>query len=315
MQIFRNLKEAQVDEPTVLTIGTFDGLHLGHRHLMDQLKTAAQHHQAQSAVISFHPRPKAVLAPHLSANDYLSTDRERIALFETLGIDILVLMPFSLELAQTRAHDFMKLLVNRLNIVELWAGHDFALGKNREGNIKKLTVLGQEFNYTIQEFDPFFIEGQIVSSTRVRQAIIAGEVREAAHLLGRTFSLTSEIVQGNQRGRTIGFPTANFKVPVERLLPTNGVYATFITRHLTQQRYPSVTNVGVRPSFGGQTPSVESYIFDFDTDIYGETLTVEFVERLRPEKKFESIEGLVAQIKADADQAKLLLAEESRLAQ
>ena len=307
MQIFRDLAEIQLAGPTILTIGTFDGLHRGHQHLIHQLKNAAQQHQAQSVVISFHPRPKTVLAPHLPNNDYLTTVEERIKLFSALNIDVLILIPFTIALSQTTAFDFMKLLADRLYLVEFWAGHDFALGKNREGNIARLTELGHQFNYTLHQFEPFFVDEQLVSSTRVRQALRDGNVREATRLLGRHPSLRSEVIQGAQRGRTIGFPTANLLVPPERLLPANGVYATFVERKKTGQSYPSVTNIGVRPSFDGHEQTVETFIFDFNESIYGEMLSLEFVERLRAEKKFSGVDELVAQIKQDAEQARHLL--------
>ena len=307
MQIFRDLTDVSLTGPTVLTIGTFDGLHLGHQHLMAQLKNAAKAQQAQSVVISFHPRPKTVLLPHSPNNDTLTTPKERMALFEACGIDVLILMPFTLELAQTTAYNFIKVLADRLKPVQFWAGHDFTLGKNREGNVLKLTELGRKFNYDLHQFEPFFIDGKLVSSTRVRQAITSGNIKEATRLLGRFPSLQGEIIEGDRRGHTIGFPTANFAVPSERLLPANGVYATFIERHKTGQSYSSVTNVGVRPSFDGQDRTVEAFIFDFDEEIYGETLTLEFVKRLRAEKKFQSIDELVAQIRQDADQAQAVL--------
>jgi riboflavin kinase/FMN adenylyltransferase len=204
----------------------------------------------------------------------------------------------------------MQLLVDRLKLVELWAGHDFALGKNREGNLDKLRSLGQELNYKVCEFTPILINGKIVSSTQIRQLLLAGEVRQATEFLGRYPSLSSEIVQGARRGRTIGFPTANFAVPPERLLPANGVYATFVQLPGESQRRASVTNVGIRPSFEGTQRTVEAYIFDFDRDIYGQRPTLEFVERLRPEKKFNGIDELVAQITHDAEEARGLLEKE-----
>lgn len=307
MQLFRDFETVQLNGPTVLTIGTFDGLHLGHQSLIQQLKAAAARLQAQSAVIAFHPRPKAVLAPHLSNNDYLTTPEERIELFGALDLDVLVLTPFTREFAQTTAEAFMQLLVDRFNLRELWAGHDFALGKNRAGNIEKLTALGQELGYIVQTFEPLLVDEHVVSSTRIRQLIAAGEVAAAAQLLGRPPSLRSYVVQGAQRGRILGFPTANFAVPPERLLPANGVYATWATRANNGQRYASVTNVGVRPSFDDPTRTVEAYIFDFDENIYGETFTLEFIKHLRPEKKFNGIDQLVAQIKRDADQARAIL--------
>lgn len=310
MQIIRNLADAQLTLPTVLTIGTFDGLHLGHQALIAQLKTAAQKRQAQTAVITFHPRPKTVLAPHRPVNDYLTTSEERLALFSELALDVLILIPFTMEFAQTPAYDFMKMLTEHINLVEFWCGHDFALGKNREGNFEKLAELGQKLDYTVHAFTPVVADGQIISSTRIRQLLLAGDVRQAARLLGRYPSISGEIVQGARRGRTLGFPTANLAIPPERLLPANGVYATFAGRLGDERRYPSVTNIGVRPSFEGEERTVESYIFDFDENIYGQLLTLELVEHLRPEKKFNGIDQLIAQMKRDSDQARRILAAE-----
>jgi riboflavin kinase/FMN adenylyltransferase len=311
MQIIRDLTSLHLTKPTILTIGTFDGIHRGHQTLLKQLKEAAQKRQAQTAVITFHPRPKTVLAPHLANNDYLTTSEERIALFEKLGLDVLIVIPFTLEFAQITAYDFMKLVVEHIDLVELWAGHDFALGKNREGNLEKLTALGREFNYTVHEITPLLIDGKIVSSTEIRQLLLAGKIRQAARLLGRYPSVSGKVVQGVQRGRTIGFPTANLDTPSERLIPVNGVYAT-LTRVLDRnnQRYASVTNIGIRPSFEGDVRTIETYIFDFSENIYGQSLTLEFVERLRPEKKFDNINELVTQITDDVQQAGALLAGE-----
>jgi riboflavin kinase/FMN adenylyltransferase len=313
MHIIRDLTEAHLANPSVVTIGTFDGLHLGHQALIDHLKGDASRHQAQTAVITFHPRPKTVLAPHLPNNDYLTTPEERLALFEALGIDLVVLTPFTLELAKTSAYDFVKLMVERLKMVGLCVGHDFDLGKNREGNVEKLTELGREFGYTVRQVMPLVLDDDIVSSTRIRRYLLEGNVRRAARLLGRYPALTSTIIQGAQRGRSIGFPTANFAVPAERILPANGVYATFIRRAGQSTRLPSVTNVGIRPSFDSKERTVETFIFDFDEDIYDQSFTLEFVERLRPEKKFENIGALVSQIGQDAEQARQLLAGEPSL--
>ncbi len=312
MQVITNLDDVRLSGPSVLTIGTFDGLHRGHQDIIRQLKTAARALEAQTAVMAFHPRPKAVFAPHLFKNDYLTTAAERIALFEQIGIDALILIPFTLKLSQIAATDFVKLISRRFNLAQLCVGHDFALGKNREGTIARLAELGQTFNYTVREIETFRLDNTIVSSTQIRKHLLAGEARQATHLLGRYPSLTSRIVKGAQRGRAIGFPTANFTVPGERLLPGNGVYATFIRFPGRAQRYAGVTNVGVRPSFGGDGRTVEAHIFDFDQDIYGKAATLEFVERLRPEKKFESIDALTAQIARDADQARSLLAVEQQ---
>lgn len=313
MHLIRNLAEAHLVGPSVLTIGTFDGLHRGHQDVINQLKTAARSLHAQSVVVAFHPRPKAVFAPDRFGQDYLTTPEQRIALFEQIGIDVLILIPFTLEFAQTTARDFMRDISERLNLVQICVGHDFALGKNREGNIDKLRELGREFNYTVCEIDQYKLDGQLVSSTQIRAAVAAGDVRRAAHLLGRYFSLTSHVIEGAKRGRSLGFPTANLAVPPEHLLPANGVYASYVQLAGQSRRRPSVTNVGVRPSFEGTERTVEAYIFDFDQSIYGQTITLEFVEHLRPEKKFDGIEALVAQIARDSEQAKRLLARENEL--
>ncbi|RME75430.1 MAG: bifunctional riboflavin kinase/FAD synthetase [Chloroflexi bacterium] len=307
MRVYRTLDEIQTTGPTVLTIGTFDGLHRGHRALLSQLTAAASRLKAQSAVLAFHPRPKTVLAPHLFTNDYLTTPEERIKLFESCGLDILALVPFSLELAQTPADVFVQTLVERLHPVEFWCGHDFALGKNREGNVTRLAELGRKWGYTVREFAPVYLDGTVISSTQVRQALQAGDVRRAAELLGRYPSVSGVVVGGDGRGRKLGIPTANLAPPPERLLPANGVYATYARLAGEPERLAGVTNVGVRPSFDGDTRTVEIYLFDFDRDIYGQQMTVEFVARLRDEQKFESVDALIAQIQADIQQARQIL--------
>ena len=314
-QLIQNLTTTRLNIPTVLTIGTFDGIHLGHQALLKQLVAAARQRQAQSAIITFHPRPKTVLAPHLPNNDYLTTSAERTALLARLGLDVLIVTPFTRELSQTTAHDFIKQVTEHINLVEFWAGHDFALGKNREGNLAKLTELGREFGYSVREIEPFLLDGQVVSSTRIRDLLRAGDVRSVARLLGRRPSLSGTVVQGAQRGRKLGFPTTNLSAPPEKLIPANGVYATFA--YLSEftlksddfnqpQPYPSVTNIGVRPSFEDNTPTIETHLFDFEADLYGQTLTLEFVERLRPEKKFDHIDDLVAQIGRDIAHARTI---------
>jgi riboflavin kinase/FMN adenylyltransferase len=295
----------------VLTIGTFDGLHLGHQALIRQLINSARQFQARTAVITFHPRPKTVLAPHLANSDYLTTAEERITLFSDLGLDVLVITPFTLDLAQTTARQFVEPVVRNLNVVRLCVGHDFALGKNREGNVNVLKDLGHDLGYDLVEVPPLLLQGGVVSSTQIRRQLLAGDVRSATVLLGRYPALSGRIVRGAQRGRTIGFPTANFLVPSEKLVPANGVYATFVRRPGDAHRLPSVTNIGIRPSFDGNVHTVETFIFDFDEDIYEQSFTLELVERLRPEVRFDSIKALVTQIKQDADQARTLLVKEA----
>lgn len=310
MQVIQDLTETRLTEPTALTIGTFDGVHRGHQDLLDHLKATASKRKARTSVIAFHPRPKTVFVPHLHSNDYLTTPDERIALLASYGIDFLALIPFSRALSQMTAFDFVKLIVESLCVVELCVGYDFAMGKNREGNVEKLKALGQQFDYGVTIVEPFLLDGQVVSSTQVREELKSGNIRRAAYLLGRFPSLASKVVEGAKRGRTIGFPTANLTVPPERLLPADGVYATFIQIQGRDERLHGVTNIGIRPSFGSAERTVETHIFDFSDNIYGQHCVLEFVERLRPEQKFEGVDALVAQITRDAKQARSLLAKE-----
>jgi len=307
MQRFQDIQQVKLTHPTVLTIGTFDGVHKGHQTLVKQLKQAAQQQNALAAVLAFHPRPKAILKPGHLGNDYLTTAEERATLFAELGLDILILTPFSRDFAQISAKTFMLMLKTNLNLVELWAGHDFALGKGREGNYQRLTELGQELGYRLHEFKAYLLDGEVVSSTRIRNLIQTAKIQEATRLLGRYPSITGMVEPGNQRGRTIGFPTANLQTSSERLLPMNGVYATFVTRIVTGQRYLGVTNIGVRPSFKTHQRTVETHIFDFNEMIYEEPLKLEFVSHLRPEQKFETIDLLKQQIQHDAKQARKIL--------
>ncbi len=311
MQLFHHLSEVELARPTVLTIGTFDGVHRGHRALVERLKGTAHERGAQAAVLAFHPRPRALLAPHRPNNDYLTLPARRTALFEALGLDVLILTPFTPELAQVKAYDFMAMLAERLKLVALWAGHDFALGRNREGNLERLAEIGRELGYSVHRFTPGLVEGELVSSTHIRRLLGSGEVRRANRLLGRYFAVEGEVVAGDGRGRRLGFPTANLALSPEQLVPANGVYAAWVWR--AGRRYASATNVGVRPSFAGDTAAVEPHILGFEGDIYGERLTLEFVERLRPERKFGNIEALKEQIGRDAEAAGRLLAAEPAL--
>jgi riboflavin kinase/FMN adenylyltransferase len=314
MQLFRDLAAAALPGPTVLSIGAFDGVHRGHRDLIQHLKTVAAEAEAQAAVLAFHPRPKSVFAPELHGNDYLTTADERAELFEALGLDAALIIPFTLEIAKLTAEDFMEMIVDRLNLTGLCVGYDFALGKGRQGNVERLAEIGQNLGYSVTKIKPFLFNGETVSSTRVRDCLLLGDVRGAANLLGRYPSLRSEVIPGARRGRLIGYPTANFAVPSERLLPSHGVYASFVCRAGAKQRYPSVTNVGIRPSFNGTDRTVETHIFDFHEEIYGQTFTLEFVEYLRPEMKFDGIDALVMQISRDAARAQELLVREKLFA-
>ncbi|MGD8736609.1 MAG: bifunctional riboflavin kinase/FAD synthetase [Anaerolineae bacterium] len=301
-----NLHEGLGDKrpETILTIGAFDGVHRGHQALIGQVVARARATNRRSVVLTFHPHPAMVLAPE-RAPRYLTTPGEKMALLEGLGVDLVVLHPFSQEVAATPAGEFMTTLAEHLQFRELWVGSDFALGRGREGTVPRLRDLGDRLGYRLFVLDPLQGRGGAVSSSRIRALLAEGRVEEASHLLGRYPSLSGEVVYGAQRGHTLGFPTANLEVRPERAVPANGVYAVFAV--LGEDRYPAVANVGVRPSFDNGHRTVETHIFDFDQDIYGCDLVVEFVTRLRNERRFEDIDDLVSQITHDSETARRIL--------
>jgi len=304
MQVIDDLGQANLQQDTVLTIGSFDGVHRGHQHLISQVLRQARKMDLSAGLITFYPHPAAILASQ-NAPSNLTTPGEKIALLEKLGLDLAAILPFNHQVAQTPARDFMAAIKRHLRLKELWIGPNFALGRNREGNLSILRALGQEMSFSVTSVEPLLWGGEIISSTRIRRHLAAGQVCQAASLLGRYPSLVGEVVRSAMRGHQLGTPTANLKVRPDRAVPANGVYAAYAI--LGQERYLGVTNVGVRPSFNNGERTVETHILDFDEDIYGIDLVVEFVERLRDERRFDSVGALIAQIKRDIKQARHIL--------
>lgn len=311
MEIIDALSSANLNSDTILTVGAFDGVHRGHQHLIQQMVEEARQTKRLAGLITFHPHPGAVLSPY-NPTRYLSTPGEKAALLERLGLDILAILPFDQEMAQTSAQDFIAQVRRHLHIAELWVGADFALGRGREGDVEALRAMGQELGFTVRVIEPLTWQGQIISSTRIRSLILKGKVRQAAQLLGRYPSLAGEVVRGSQRGHCLGFPTANLEVRKERVVPADGIYAIYAG--LGEERHQGVANVGVRPSFeaSGQR-TVEVHILDFEEVIYGCDLVVEFVERLRDERRFADVEELKSQIERDIAKARRILVEEKRV--
>jgi len=310
MQIIDDLSQVHLDKDSVLTIGAFDGVHRGHQYLIGQLLQKARQTHRLAGLITFHPHPSAVLSPG-NPTRYITTPGEKAALLERLGLDIVAILPFNWEMAQTSARHFIKIVSQQLRMTELWVGSDFALGYGREGTPDVLRALGQEMGFSVETITPVVWKGEIISSTRIRSLLFRGQVRKATELLGRYPSLAGEVVRGAQRGRCLGFPTANLEVRAERAVPANGIYAVYAV--LGEERYQGVANVGVRPSFDNGERTVETYIMDFEADIYGYDLVVEFVQRLRPEKRFTDIKKLIAQIERDIVRARRILAAEKPL--
>lgn len=311
MEIIDDLSKVNLDDDTIITVGAFDGVHRGHQHLIQQMVGEARQTQRLAGLITFHPHPSAVLSPY-NPTRYLSTPGEKAALLERLGLDVLAILPFDQEMARTSARDFAERARRHLHMAELWVGEDFALGRGREGDVEALRALGQELGFAVRVVEPLTWRGQIISSTRIRSLLLKGKVRQAAQLLGRYPSLAGEVVRGSQRGRCLGFPTANLEVRQERVVPADGIYAVYA--RLGKERRQGVANVGVRPSFeiGGQR-MVEVHILDFDQEIYGCDLVVEFVERLRDERRYDDVEKLKAQIEQDIAQTRRILGGEKRV--
>lgn len=313
MQIISDLSTRQLQRPTALTIGNFDGIHRGHHALLQTMHQFAAHNGLDSAILTFEPHPLAVLRPDHPLQ-LLTTPRERLHLAAQLDIDLGIIYPFSHAVAALEPAEFMGELVRALQVRALVVGPDFALGRNRSGNLDVLADLGQRLGYTIQVIEPVDWETRPVRSSAIRTLLTQGDVAAAAELLGRPYHATGLVVQGDQRGRQIGIPTANLQIPDDKLWPADGVYATrtYVHDRAEVSLFNSATNLGMRPTVGGTEHRFETHLLDFpepgaSDDLYGQTVTVEFIARLRGEQKFNGFGELVAQIHADIDQARALL--------
>lgn len=290
------LKEVNHREPTYLAIGSFDGVHLGHQEILRRMVAAAQADGVRSAVLTFFPHPKRTIL-QLAGRYYITTLDERVALLGALGIDLVITHPFDDTVRHVRAAAFVDQLQAALDMRQLWGGN-FALGYQREGTVPFLRQLGTEKGFSVHTVDTLITwQGEPVSSSRVRAALENGRIAEVNGCLGRPYAVTGEVVQGDQRGRTIGFPTANLAIWDELLLPANGVYATIA--EVGEQRFVAATNVGIRPTVNGRDRTIEAHLLDFSGDLYGQELRLTFLHHIRPELKFSGIDALKAQIASD----------------
>jgi riboflavin kinase / FMN adenylyltransferase len=286
-----------------LTIGSFDGVHRGHQEVVRNLTAEAHTNGAPAVVLTFYPHPAVVLKKRPEAF-YLTTPEERATLLGFYGVDYVITHPFNVEVAKESAQEFIARLHAHLGLSRLLVGRDFALGRGREGNVDRLKEIGQAMGYTVEPITPFELEGSPVSSSRVRAALARGDVRLAASLLGRNYRLDGEVVDGDKRGRTIGIPTANLSIWAERAIPAAGVYACQVT--VGSKIWNAVTNVGIRPTFESKPvmPRIEAHLLDYQGNLYGQQVRIEFIERLRDEMKFPDVQALVAQIQTDIQKAR-----------
>jgi riboflavin kinase / FMN adenylyltransferase len=298
------LGQVQPDRPTFLAIGAFDGVHKGHQHLLQNLVAAARRAGARPAALTFFPHP-AVVIQGRQGRHYLTTPEERVRLLAAQGLDLVVTLPFNEQVRQTRAADFVALLRRHLDMRQLWGGN-FALGYQREGDVPFLRRLGQEQGFTVEVIDAMVTwQEEIVSSSRVRHSLVAGDMGDVTGCLGRPYRLTGTVVTGSRRGHTIGIPTANLSVWSEQLLPANGVYAAYAW--IDGRRIPAATNIGFRPTVDGSRLTVEAHLLDFNADLYHRTVTIDLVERIREEQKFAGLDALLAQIRRDIIQIREIL--------
>lgn len=302
MQHFLSLDEANIPA-TWLTIGSFDGVHRGHLAILNQLISQAHAAGYPAAVLTFFPHPVAILQ-NRQEPFYLTTPEKRAELLGDSGVDIVITHPFNREVANLTAQEFMSIVQDHLHPQHLLVGYDFALGRGREGNPSRLRELGDQLGYTLDIFHPVQLEGEIVSSSQIRSALIQGDVSKAGRLLGRAFQLSGEIIHGDGRGRLLGIPTANLDVWKWQILPKAGVYACRAI--ISGNTFKAVTNVGVRPTFENQPvlPRVETYILDFRQDLYGQMVSLDFIEWLRNEQRFPDVAALINQINLDILQAR-----------
>ncbi len=303
-----SLTDVQLDRESVVTIGVFDGVHRGHRYLLRRLVDEAHASGRAAVVVTFYPHPDIVLRG-LSGRYYLSHPEDRARIMGELGVDYVITLTFDEALRHVRAAEFTTQLRAHLHVSALWVGADFAFGYQREGDIAFLREQGAREGFVVHVIDLILADAGddgVISSTAVREALSRGDVERARAWLDEPYTVRGEVVRGNQRGRTIGYPTANIAVWENQIVPANGVYAGWATLE-TGERFMAVTNVGTRPTFDGEGVTVEAHLLDFDRDLYGQMLAFSFEARLRPEMKFSGIEALIAQIGADAAAGRTLL--------
>jgi len=301
MRLFHGTDNAGIHRPTVLTLGVFDGLHLGHQLIMETVAERAREVGAVPTVITFDPHPRAVLHPE-SAPPLLQTFDQKIEAFGVLGIEQTIVVRFTQEFASICAADFLRdVVMERLQAKEVYLGKGFAFGHNREGNIELLKKLGSELGFVAGEVPEVCLRGRRVSSSKIRKLLASGNVNLARRMLGRPYGVEGRVERGDERGHKLGFPTANLH-PQNRVIPKNGVYVTGTL--IEGQWRRSVTNIGLRPTFGQATePSVETYVMNWDGDLYGDVIRVRFLYRLRDERKFSGIDELKGQIQRDVERA------------
>ncbi|MCE3008778.1 MAG: bifunctional riboflavin kinase/FAD synthetase [Bacteroidetes bacterium] len=306
MKIYRSLRDYEAGPSPVVTLGTFDGVHPGHQAILRRVLAAAHRLQGEAVVITFHPHPRKIL-PHSTAPGLLSTLQEKEEKLRELGIHKLLVIPFTQDFSQLEPADFVQaVLLNAVRAQRVVVGYDHRFGKNRTGDLALLERIAAEKGFAVEEIPAQEIDHAKVSSTRIREALLTGQVAIAQRLLGYAYSLQATVVHGDKRGRQLGWPTANLlPTSPEKLLPATGVYAVRV--HYHHHAYLGMMNIGTRPTVDGLNLVPEVHLLNFEGDLYGQQLQVDFIDRIRDERKFHSLEELKAQLAADAEQARRMM--------
>lgn len=302
MKVHYDLQNLPPFNKAVITTGAFDGVHKGHQQIIHKMKDIAQSIQGETVIISFHPHPRKVISSVPGEIKQLTHIKERIALLEKAGVDHLVVVPFDHRFSNMTAEEYVKdFIVAHFNPAHIIVGYDHRFGSGRKGNFELLEQLGKEYQFTVDEINEQLVDGEIVSSTLIRNCITEKNIQQANNLLGYPYSFEGFVVRGNQLGRTIGFPTANLHInDEEKLIPSNGVYAVKIVGECSNGHLLNgMMNIGVRPTVDGHKKVIEVHIFDFDQDIYDQTITVQVFEFIRGEQKFDGLDGLKQQLAQD----------------
>jgi riboflavin kinase / FMN adenylyltransferase len=306
MDIIRDISKITLDcQCSVVTIGNFDGIHLAHQAILKKVREEARRRGCRAVVITFEPHPQSVLQPDRRPFFLITTLEEKLRLIEQLGIDAVIVIEFTLEFSKMKAEEFVRaILWDRLHVRKIFIGHDTAFGNRKEGNEEFVRVWGRRLGYDVEVTRTVQIGDLVVSSTRVRDAILGGDVGSAFRLLGRPYNVSGSVIKGLQRGSEIGIPTANIE-PQKELIPARGVYAVRVA--LEGRTYRGVLNIGYNPTFQNEQLSMEVHLLDFKGDLYDRILDVQFIQRIRDEMKFESPAKLVEQIRRDIETARLIL--------
>ena len=298
LKIYNSINNFTTTKKTIVTLGTFDGVHIGHNAILDKICKVAKHENLESIILTFFPHPRKIVSNNYDIK-LLNTIEEKSVLLEKIGIQNFIIHPFDKTFSELSPREFVtQVLVEKLNIQKIIIGHDHKFGKDRAADFNDLINFGKEFGFEVEEISAQQINEVSVSSTKIRNSLLEGNISLANEYLGYPYVLTGNVVKGNQLGRTIGFPTANIEIPEEyKLIPKNGVY--IVTANVLDQNVFGMMNIGVKPTLGENKLSIEVHLLDFDKDIYNQKIQVNLLERLRDEQKFESFKALKSQIELD----------------